>query len=73
MEDNSSDLYHNFSLTRDEELAKLEIGILGTVFALALLGNVSVLSVLLWRRKKVITVLESMAHGFEAERVGVEN
>jgi hypothetical protein len=39
--------------TRDEDLAKVEIGILGTIFAVALLGNVAVLSVLLWRRKKV--------------------
>lgn len=39
--------------TRDEELAKVEIGILGTIFAVALLGNAAVLSILLWRKKKV--------------------
>ncbi|XP_055334515.1 oxytocin receptor-like [Paramacrobiotus metropolitanus] len=40
-------------MTRDEELAKVEIGILGAIFAVALFGNISVLSILLWRRKKL--------------------
>uniref|UniRef100_A0A0L8I8U1 G-protein coupled receptors family 1 profile domain-containing protein n=2 Tax=Octopus bimaculoides TaxID=37653 RepID=A0A0L8I8U1_OCTBM len=38
---------------RDEKLVKIEIAVLGTCFSLAIINNLCVLLVLLWRRKKI--------------------
>ncbi|XP_055334568.1 oxytocin receptor-like [Paramacrobiotus metropolitanus] len=58
----NSSSYNNAYRTRDEDLAQLEIALMGVCFGVAFVGNMAVLIVLLLRRQKITRMYYFILH-----------